>query len=349
MPLLPLSLTVHDPTLLSHEERLEVAQLDVESVAYASPDDPPLVPEMLAEELRHAGEDEDNRLVLARLQGQLVGRVRLEYALSQNTDKIHAGVVVHPAHRRQGIGRALAVRAAELALELGRVSYTSATSSRSPQSEQFAAGLGARGALPMVVSEVRLDALDHEQLERWVTRPADDAYVLHRFERVPEHELARVAAVMGVMNTAPRGELDFDDWTITPAMVQSWQDRLAASGERRLLYAAEHRPSGVLVGYTEVFWHPERAILVHQGATGVHPDHRGQGLGKWLKAALLQDLPAANPEAVRVRTGNADSNEAMLGINRALGFLPAFRRMEWQGEVRDVLATVRGQKAPMEM
>lgn len=86
-----------------------------------------------------------------------------------------------------------------------------------------------------------------------------------------------------------------------------------------------------------------RHHLAYQGA--VHPDHRGQGLGKWLKAAVLLDLPGEFPGVQRVRTGNADSNAAMLGINRALGFAPAFGRTDWQGRARELLEASRSGRA----
>ncbi|MFC4453351.1 GNAT family N-acetyltransferase [Deinococcus sonorensis] len=339
-----LHLTVQDPTTLSLHQRLEVARLEAECFASAYPTDPPLQPDVLAEEMSLTSEDEECRLVLAHQDGQLIGRARLDYALTQNRDQTSLGVMVRPANRRRGVGRALAVRAGELALTLGRTSYIAATASRAPAGEAFAAWLGAHPALPMIISELRLDGLDQGLLSRWVTRPHPDSYALHRYAHIPEHELARVATVMQVMNTAPRGDLAYDDWEITPAMVRRWQEMLVASGERRLLYAVEHLESRTLVGYTEVFWHPARASLVYQGATGVDPAHRQRGLGQWLKAALLLDLPAANPEGVRVRTGNAESNAAMLGINRALGFQPVFRRMEWQGETAKL--TAPGHPAP---
>ena len=167
----------------------------------------------------------------------------------------------------------------------------------------------------MIISELRLSALDHAQLQAWVTRPADDPYRLHRFTLVPDHELGRVAAVIGVMNTAPRGELEYDNWLITPEMVASWQQAQLKTG-----------------------WHPQRAALVDQQGTAVRADHRGRGLGKWVKAAILLDLPTHNPQGRKVTTGNADENAAMLGINRALGFAPAFHRMEWQGQTTELVA-----------
>ena len=52
------------------------------------------------------------------------------------------------------------------------------------------------------------------------------------------------------------------------------------------------------------------------------PKYRGHGLGKWLKAAMLEKVLAERPAVKFVRTGNADENVPMLKINHALGFKP---------------------------
>ena len=338
----PFTLTVQDPATLGLPERMETAQLQYDCFTFANPDDPPPVLASVAESLHRVVADERRQLVQAHREGRLIGLGYLDYDLEQNTDKAHLHVAVHPACRCQGVGTALASRLAEVALALGRVTYTAATSSRSPQGDVFATGLGAEASLPSIMSELRLDALDQAQLAAWVTRPTPDAYRLHRFTHIPEHELARAAAVVSVMNTAPRGTLDFDDWIITAETMREWQDAAEATGWERLFYAVEQTESGELVAFSEVQWQPERGDMVFQQGTGVRPDHRGQGLGKWLKAAVLLDLPVAFPAAVRVRTGNADSNAAMLGINVALGFKPASSATEWQGQTQELLkAAVR--------
>src|SRR5215831_3939024 len=44
------------------------------------------------------------------------------------------------------------------------------------------------------------------------------------------------------------------------------------------------------------------------------------GLGKWLKAAMLDHLRRAHPDTIWISTENAGSNAPMLSINRALGY-----------------------------
>ncbi|WP_425146866.1 GNAT family N-acetyltransferase [Deinococcus sp.] len=331
------SLSVHDPQTLALEQRLDVARLGADVFAFANPDDPPLHVESRAAALAQDWGDERSLLVLAREADHLVGHGRLYYDLKQNTDKATLHVGVHPTWRRRGLGKQLARRLAQEALRLGRANYIAETTSRSPEGEAFAAALGAVASLPSVISELHLDRLDQELLRRWTTRPENDPYRLHRFQLVPEHELARVAGVFDVMNTAPRGELEFEDWLTTAEHVRSHQQSYAATGGETLLYVTEHLPSAEFVAFTQVGWHPLRSSVVDQWGTGVRPDHRGRGLGKWLKAAVLQDLPAHNEQARKAYTSNADVNAAMLGINRALGYAPAFSRMEWQGQTQAIL------------
>lgn len=74
------------------------------------------------------------------------------------------------------------------------------------------------------------------------------------------------------------------------------------------------------------------------GSIAVRPSARGQGLGKWLKAAMLERIPAEYAGAEYVRTGNAEENAAMLGINVSLGFRPWAQTTEWQLKKEDAPA-----------
>lgn len=335
------TLTIADPRTLPLETRLEVARLEAESYAHANPNDPPPNPDVGAEDLLQLWGDDRTRLLLAHDGGRLIGVGRFSYHLKQNTDKGNLHLVVRPDERQRGLGRQMAARLAEEALQLGRTSYLAETSSRNPDGEAFAAALGAKASLPSVVSELYLDRLDQALLQRWVMRPAGDPYRLHRFQVVPEHEMERVAKVYDVMNTAPRGDLEFEDWVTTPEDVRSQQEAYTTIGGKTLMYVIEHLPSAEFVAFSQVGWHPKRATVIGQWGTGVRPDHRGQGLGKWTKAAVLQDLPEHNPQGRKLYTGNADVNAAMLGINRALGYKPAFRRTEWQGQPQAIVDAVR--------
>ena len=48
--------------------------------------------------------------------------------------------------------------------------------------------------------------------------------------------------------------------------------------------------------------------------------YRGRKLGKWVKASLLKFIKDKFPDSEAIVTGNAESNDAMLYINKKLGF-----------------------------
>ena len=69
----------------------------------------------------------------------------------------------------------------------------------------------------------------------------------------------------------------------------------------------------------------------------VDREHRGHALGKWLKSAVILHGLERWPEADDIETMNAFSNEAMLGINREIGFEHEFTVRTYRVPARQVL------------
>ncbi len=67
----------------------------------------------------------------------------------------------------------------------------------------------------------------------------------------------------------------------------------------------------------------------HYG-TAVLPEHRGHGLGRWMKAESIRRARAHHPGLAGLVTDTASSNAPMLAVNDALGYVPTHRAVEYQ-------------------
>jgi mycothiol synthase len=276
-------------------------------------------------EVRRVPADYEVRLWLVRdPDGRLVARMRSEVERTGDNEHIcWVEVDVHPDHRRRGIGRWLLARGAEETEKAGCTIVGTWSESAVPSGEVFAKAFEFEPKLVFRESELDLTTLDWEMVDRWVAEGPKRApgYALTLVEGTyPEEHYPNVIAWWETMNTAPREDSSMNDDHLTPERLGRLEEVFAASQKDRWEYVAHHVESGRFAGVTNVFLRPWNPAVIEQDATGVHPDHRGHALGKWLKAAMLQKIRDERPETKKIRTGNAYSNDAMLGINNELGF-----------------------------
>jgi GNAT superfamily N-acetyltransferase len=250
---------------------------------------------------------------------------------------------VAPRYRRRRIGSRLLSLVAGAAHDSERRLLVTQSNSRVKAGAAFLERFGARPGLAAHTNQLELAELDPALLEAWLGR-APEGFELGLWDGpYPEADMAGIIALMEVMNQQPYDDLEVEDFEWTPEMVRQIEgQQLAGERKRWTLYARE-RETGDFAGFTEVMLNPARPTIVQQGNTGVLPQFRNRGLGRWLKAAMLKRVLAEWPEGRYVRTGNADSNAPMLRINRELGFQPYLSETLWQMEtalVRERLAAL---------
>ena len=266
-------------------------------------------------------------------------------------DNLHlAGfdVKVAPERRRQGLARQLLpLIIARAALEERRL-LMAETYDLVPAGTSFMQRLGAQKGIEGHANQLRLAELDLGLLQQWQAQAmplATDFELGLWCDAYPQAHLSAMAALTTTLyNSTPRDQLDAEDILITPETLRDEERYWAARGtECWTLYLLE-RATGQFVGYTQVTWNANRPTLLEQGMTGVLPAYRNRGLGRWLKAAMLDKVLRDRPQVQFVRTGNADSNAAMLKINLALGFKPFIADTIWQVETAQVAAYLEQQK-----
>lgn len=262
-----------------------------------------------------------------------------------NDHVVEAFAMVAPLHRRGGLGRRLLAQVVEAAEAENRRLLLGYTASSVPSGAAFMRRLGASEGLVERESELDLERLDRAMVDRWLAegphRAADYDLVVIEAE-LPAELHDAYAALYDVTNSAPRDDLAVEDSHRTPDQIREAERARREAGRERILCLARHRYSGDLAGWTELGHHPSEPWKVHQFWTAVHPDHRGHALGKWLKAANLARALERWPEAKKIVTGNAYSNDAMLGINNALGFAETLAWTVWQVPLADLRDYITG-------
>ena len=250
-------------------------------------------------------------------------------------------IEVLPPWRNRGLGVELLDRTVDVAERKGRRLMIFGTDTNIPAGEAFARRLDARLGIEARTNQLDLSDLDREQMRQWIERGEARAadYELGLWEGAyPEDRLDEVVRLREVMNTAPRDDLEIEDMKRTPEELRQMEASLATRGVERWSLYARHKPSGNLAGYTEVFWSPHEPTILYQGDTGVFPEHRGNSLGRWLKAAMMEKVLQERSSVERVRTGNAASNGPMLKINYDMGFRHVKTWKIWQVETEEVRA-----------
>jgi GNAT superfamily N-acetyltransferase len=271
------------------------------------------------------------------------------YGATNNQHLAEMWIAVLPDRRREGIGSHLLGFVAQAAELENRSLLTTWTSSTSPVGERFLERLGAEAALPMRHNQLLLTDLNRPFIEEWLRRARDleGEFFVGLWEGpYPPEEIEAIAKMHGVMNTAPRGNLQMEDWAYSVEEIREWEASEAAQRRERWTMYARHRPSGELAGYTEVYWHPAHPDVIGQGDTAVVPTYRNRGLARWLKAAMVEKVLNERPAVQRIRTGNADINAAMLKINEEMGFKVFRTSCNWQVSLEKVQAYLRERGLP---
>ena len=189
-------------------------------------------------------------------------------------------------------------------------------------------------------NRLRIADVDWAMVRRWVEEGEErnrQTTLEWYDDHIPDSMLEEYAPQLSaLLNTMPWDDLDHGPIVETPETLRAIYERMDDEGQKHYTLLTRE-PDGVISGITDMSWAPHREKFLEQLFTGVLPSARGRGIGKWIKASMLERMHEIHPDAEWVVTGNADSNEPMLAINHKLGF----KRHRWGAEYqlsRDELA-----------
>jgi mycothiol synthase len=309
------------------------------------PDDPPIPFEETVQEMKNLPAFVELNMWCAWDQAEIVGQANiLLMQMEENRHLAQFDIAVRPDYRQQGLGRQFLKLVTDSAEADNRQLLLTETGDRVPAGEVFMNRLGAQKGLESHVNQLRIDELNRNLLQQWLERGSEreSEFSLGLWEGpYPEEQLPAVVQLFELTNQQPMGDLEMEDMHFTAEQLRQMEKMLFSHGSQRWTYYVIEKANGKFAGYTETVWNPNRPEILRQDMTGIFPEYRNKGLGRWLKAAMLDKVLKERPTVKYVRTGNADTNAAMLKINTELGFRPYMAVALWQLEVESARAYLR--------
>lgn len=264
--------------------------------------------------------------------GELVARGTVFTPVWDNLDLAWLGVLVHPRHRRRGVGTEM----------LRHLESEAAAADRSLLGGDAWEATGGVDFLHKHGFDKKSQAVMRRQVLADVADGVVERLYAAAAERCGEYELLRVAGALpeelledfcrmaASINDAPLDDLELEDDTYAPRRMRDQERAAELRGHNPYRVIARHRRTGELAGHSSVTverWEPARG---HQEDTTVSPEHRGHRLGLALKADMLRWLAQAEPQLETIDTWNTETNDHMIAINEELGYRIVARELQFQ-------------------
>lgn len=293
--------------------------------------------------------------------GRVVGAGYVDVPQRDNRDLVSADLAVPPAHRRRGVGSALARAVCDVAERLGRTRVLGevALPLRQDPARWPGSAVTRRWGATLGVADVRRempvppddDAAGHLERLRADALPHAGGYRWQVLRGTPSAQDAVAVAGLSsrMLTEAPQDDLVIGAEDVDAERVLARHARDALIGRRTwtaLARRLDGGDDGAVAAYSVLQRSDHEPDVLRQEDTLVLPEHRGHRLGLLLKLATL-DAALGDGRAEgwagrlrAVRTWNAASNGPMVAVNEAMGFRPVEELHEVQSEVAAVRAVV---------
>jgi len=302
-----------------------VASIEEAARQVDDPDAFPLIPEMLAGQMRYGWDLEppENYLYTPEDASDPVGALAVELPTRDNLHLVWANIRVHPDHRRRGHGSAIMNEALRLAREADRSTIWVGTAEDDQGARRFVEGFGFAYASHDARRRQVLAEVDQTEIQRrWeMAAAAASDYRLERLRPpISDEVLSELVEVTAAINDAPMGELTYEDERFDLQRLRDLETAARGRGDRVYRVIARHRTTGEVGGHTVVLTHPLQPEIGVQGDTAVARHHRGHRLGLLLKIDMMHWLAEVEPQLKIIETWNNVDNNFMINVNEALGY-----------------------------
>lgn len=168
---------------------------------------------------------------------------------------------------------------------------------------------------------LNLKNYDWSVVQNWLTIKKDD-WLVKKYDSISNELIDEIADLsFDVSNEvwSMDGLETGSDKTRHIEWLKSLDEYSQSSGDNYIIFTVSQKDSGVL-GFIEGSINNSEPDFFLQRLVAVKKDQRGKGIGKFMKALMLNDLRSNHPKAIKLKTANNDNNFSAVAINQKLGF-----------------------------
>ncbi|MFG3280505.1 GNAT family N-acetyltransferase [Streptomyces sp. NPDC048111] len=236
---------------------------------------------------------------------------------------------VHRSERRGRVGSRLLDSATAAAREDGRRCLFAQAEADSP-GDHFLAARGFRAVLTMLHTRLSLADTDTAALHEAAARP-HPGYRLESWRgTVPAHLATTFADSRRAMDDMPMDDADYGTVAWDVESVVAAARAVADRGDVLHTVVAIDTADDSVAGFTELVVPGDGEGDAQHYGTGVLPEHRGHGLGRWMKAESIRQARQTYPDLKGLLTDTAAGNAPMRSINTDLGYTPTHTVLTYQ-------------------
>ncbi|MVO85410.1 GNAT family N-acetyltransferase [Streptomyces sp. p1417] len=236
---------------------------------------------------------------------------------------------VHPAERRKSVGSRLLDAAVAAAREDARRCVVAQSEAGSP-GDRFLAVHGFRKVLTLRYARLSSADVDTSALAEIVDRPRPGYRLASWQGTVPDHLAPTFAASRRAMDDMPMDDTDHGTVAWDVDRVRAAAKAVEQRGDQLHTVVALDTSDGSIAGFTELVVPGDGTGDAQHYGTGVLPEHRGHGLGTWMKAESIRQAHSNYPHLGGLLTDTAESNTYMRHINDGFGYTPTHTTHEHQ-------------------
>ncbi len=247
---------------------------------------------------------------------------------------------VVPTARRQGVGNELLTVMADRAVTEGFTSLGLEVMGGT-MAVDFYRNHGFSHAYTEMRSILDLTTVDWAHLAEMAEGISHGYRIEYYPGLLPEEILAPYAEAKQVRKHDPNGDLELRPSSYDVERLRASLLCLNERGLRTYCVVAIHERSEKIAALTELVVPAQHPTRADQYDTIVVPEHNGYGLPRAIKARMLLELRAVEPQLRDVQTWHAAEREQLQQINMELGFKADREWREYEVDARELSARLK--------